>query len=440
MTLTALPLHGIPEVRPGDDLAALLVAAATGSGGPGLADGDIVVVTSKVVSKAEGRLVRGRDRDEVIDEQTEQVVAQWRGPNGRTVIARTRHGFVLASAGVDASNVEPGTLLLLPHDPNASARLIRAGIRESAGVNVGVVVSDTMGRAWRIGQTDSAIGAAGIKVLDDLRGSLDSRGNPLDVTVRAVADEIASLAELVAGKATGVPAVVVKGLASLMLPAGDDGPGAASLIRPENEDRFRLGTAEAARETIMSRRTSRVFSGAPVPRESIAAAVRAATAAPAPHHSAPWRFVLLESAETRTRLLAAMRERWASDLREDGHDEVAISRRLRRGDALRDAPCVIVPFLVTDEMHHYPDQSRADAELAMFWLAMGAGVQNLLLSLTAEGLGSAWYSSTLFCPDIVRKALSVPGSWRPAGAVAVGEPSDRLERHRRAAEPFLLIY
>lgn len=420
--LELLPVLGIGEVGPGDDLADLIVGAATAADGPGLLDGDVLVVTSKVVSKAEGRVVHGRDRDEVIDEQTNQVVAAWQGPAGRTVIARTHHGFVLAAAGVDASNTDPGTLVLLPVDPDASAAHLREAVRRRTSANVAVVVSDTMGRAWRVGQTDVAIGAAGLRVLDDLRGGTDSSGRVLDVTVRAVADEVAGAAELVAGKTSGVPAVVVRGWGAHVLPTEEGGPGARALVRDPAEDRFSLGTAEAKRQAVLDRRTVRAFSGDPVPPEALERAVAAAVTAPAPHHTRPWRFVHVRTPEVRRRLLTAMRARWEADLRADGFAEDAIARRLSRGDLLWQAPELLVPCLVPEGMHPYPDERRRDAERSMFLLSMGAGIENLLVALAAEGLGSAWIGSTLFCAEVVRSVLALPEDWHPCGTVAVGLP------------------
>jgi coenzyme F420-0:L-glutamate ligase/coenzyme F420-1:gamma-L-glutamate ligase len=423
MTLSAHPVHGLPEVRPGDDLAALLAAALMSGDEPGLRDGDVLVVTSKVVSKAEGRVVVGRDREDVIDAETASVVAEWTGPHGRTVISRTRHGFVLAAGGVDASNTEPGTLVLLPDDPDGSARGLRAALQAALGVNVGVVVSDTMGRAWRIGQTDAAIGAAGLHVLDDLRGATDSQGQRLDVTVRALADEMASTADLVAGKASGVPAVVLRGLSDAVLDAGDDGPGASTLIRPQAEDRFRLGTAEAMREAVLHRRTVRHFTDAPVPTAAIDRAIAAARTAPAPHHTKPWEFVVLTRGDRRTRLLDAMRSAWIADLTGDGLDDDAIERRVRRGDLLRTAPALVLPLLRTDVAHPYPDERRKRAESTMFHLSMGAAIENMLVTLAADGLGAAWLGSTLFCAEVVQNSLDFPAEWSPAGAVAVGYPA-----------------
>lgn len=439
MTLSALPVLGIAEIEPGADLAAMIVDASTMRGGPGLHDGDIVVVTSKIVSKAEGRVVRGRSRDEVVDSETRRVVTEWTSPAGRTVIAETAHGFVLAAAGVDESNTAPGTCVLLPEDPDGSASQLRTDVMTLSGANVGVAVSDTMGRPWRTGQTDAAIGAAGLVVLDDLRGMRDEHGNALRVSVRAVADEICSAAELVAGKLSGIPVVVVRGLSSLVLPPGTDGAGARALVRPASEDQFRLGTADAMRRAVTNRRTIRHFSDEPVPHDALVRAVDAAGTAPAPHHSEPCRYVLVESREAQGRLLDAMHRQWVLDLRADGLDDDAIDRRTSRGDVLRDAPVLVVPCLVLDSSHEYPDERRQAAERAMFVLAMGAAVQNLLVTLAAEDLGSAWVSSALFCQDTVVRVLELPPSWLPMGVVAVGSPARQPKPRQTRRESTAIV-
>ncbi len=207
--VTVTGVTGLPEIAAGDDLGALIADAT-----PGLSDGDIVVITSKVVSKAEGRVVRA-DREHAISAETVRVVAR-RGP---TTIAETRHGLVLAAAGVDASNTPAGTVVLLPDDPDGSARQLRKALRARRGASVGVIITDTMGRPWRIGQTDTAIGVAGLAPLRDHRGQADTFGNPLEVTVAAVADEIAAAADLVKGKTRQVPVAVVRGLADLVTDA-----------------------------------------------------------------------------------------------------------------------------------------------------------------------------------------------------------------------------
>nr|WP_110049877.1 coenzyme F420-0:L-glutamate ligase [Nocardiopsis sp. L17-MgMaSL7] len=422
-------LPGIPEVRAGDDLAALIAGAVAASGQP-LVDGDVLVVTSKIVSKAEGRSQPGDDREAAIDAETERVVARM----GHIRIAQHRSGLVMAAAGVDASNVAPGTVLLLPEDSDASARALRARLAVLLGVRVGVVVSDTFGRPWRMGQTDVAIGAAGITAIQDLRGTTDAQGNVMEATINAVADEVAAAGELVKGKTAGVPVAVVSGLGDLV--TEEDGPGAAVLIRPADDDLFRYGS----RDVVAARRTVRSFTEQPVDPSLVRRAVATAVTAPAPHHTTPWRFVLVESAQTRQRLLDAMLGAWVEDLRGDGFTEEQIARRTRRGDVLRGAPSLVVPFLVADGAHPYPDERRADAERSMFLVAMGAGVQSLLVGLAMEGLGSAWISSTMFCADVVREVLDVPEDWRPMGAVAVGYAAEApKDRPPRDPDAFMVV-
>jgi coenzyme F420-0:L-glutamate ligase/coenzyme F420-1:gamma-L-glutamate ligase len=231
MSLEIIPIAGIPEVAEGDDLVALTLSAVRAAGLE-LADGDIVVITQKIVSKAEGRVVPERPVGKAgwVGRETRRVVAR----RGDLVIAETRHGFVCANAGVDASNVAEGFLSLLPVDPDASAEGIRAKLEAAAGVRVGVVVSDTFGRPWRSGLVNVAIGCAGLPPLVDLRGTKDAAGRALEVTVVALADEVAAAAGLVMGKAARIPAAIVRGLH----PAGPYAP-ASVLVRSPEEDLFR---------------------------------------------------------------------------------------------------------------------------------------------------------------------------------------------------------
>jgi coenzyme F420-0:L-glutamate ligase/coenzyme F420-1:gamma-L-glutamate ligase len=284
VTLEVIPVFGIGEVRPGDDLAALIVAAARW-----LRDGDILVVTSKIVSKAEGRLVdvpdsgaeREAARDEVLAAETARPVAR----RGSTRIVQTHHGFVMASAGIDASNVDRTRLVLLPKDPDASARELRAALRERFGLDLAVIISDTMGRPWRNGLTDVALGAAGIEALRDYRGTFDPYGNALQITQMAVVDELAGAAELVKGKSDQVPVAVVRGYLSTV---GEDGAGATALVRDAAQDLFSLGTAEARAQGL--RDAAQLSDAASVEPEP--AAVDRALAAVAPAVGPGTRFVL----------------------------------------------------------------------------------------------------------------------------------------------------
>ena len=273
--LEVLAPDGVGEVSEGSDLAALLVAALTGAG-TDLRDGDVVLVTSKVVSKAEGRSRRG-DRDAGLVEELAAPGARVVARRGPTTIARTRHGLTMAAAGIDASNVERGTVLLLPLDPDASARSLRHRLHELTGARVGVVVTDTAGRAWREGQTDIAIGAAGLLVAEDFAGRVDGHGNELAVTAPAVADELAGAAELAQGKLGGRPFAIVRGRADLVLPLEDDGPGARALVRPEGGDLFGYGAREAVVRALTGDPADRAPFGAPAATAEVRAAVEAVT-------------------------------------------------------------------------------------------------------------------------------------------------------------------
>ncbi len=240
--ISIFPISGLGEVAPGDDLADLLagVLDASRPGGAlpgGLLDGDVLVVTQKVVSKAEGRIVEidGADREArlaLVEKESVRILRR----RDELLITETRHGFVCANAGVDLSNVAPGTAALLPLDPDRSARRIRQGLEHRYGVAVGVVISDTFGRAWRRGVCDVAIGVAGIAGIVDLRGKADATGRILESTEVCVADELAGAAELVMGKDRGIPAAVLRGVEPGWLRTASV---AAEIVRPPAEDLFR---------------------------------------------------------------------------------------------------------------------------------------------------------------------------------------------------------
>ncbi|MEY9895503.1 coenzyme F420-0:L-glutamate ligase/coenzyme F420-1:gamma-L-glutamate ligase [Catenulispora sp. MAP5-51] len=395
---TVHAVGGIPEVGPGDDVAALIGAAVTASG-LGLRDGDILCVTSKILSKAEGRVVRAEDREAAIDAEMVRLVAR-RGP---TRIVQTRHGFVMAAAGVDASNTPAGTVLLLPEDPDGSARDIASALRDRFGVSVGVIVTDTFGRPWREGQTDVALGCAHLDALLDHRGTTDAFGNQLQVTAAATVDELAGAGEVVKGKADGVPVALIRGLGELV--TAEPGPGVRPLIRSAENDMFSLGTTEAMREGVLRRRTTRWFASDPVPGETVRRAVAAAVTAPAPvtatatatatasgsgseDEAAPWRFVLVESETGRKAFASALAD-----------------------SVLEAAPYLVVPCYLT----------TASASTEFLTASLGAAVENFLVTLAADGIGSAWTNAD---PDSVRELLALPDGWEPLGIIAIGKPAE----------------
>jgi coenzyme F420-0:L-glutamate ligase/coenzyme F420-1:gamma-L-glutamate ligase len=387
----------MPEVAAGDDLAGLVLESLTAAGFS-LADGDILVVTQKVVSKAEGRVVPEGPEGKAgwVARETRRVVAR----RGDLIIAETRHGLVCANAGVDASNVAEGFLSLLPEDPDASAEHLRSSAEAATGRKVGVVVTDTFGRPWRAGLVNVAIGCAGIPALVDLRGTPDALGRGLEVTVEALADEIAAAAGLVMGKAEGVPVAVVRGLRPDAPPLP-----ASALVRPPREDLFR----ESSLEALYARRSARRFGPDAVPREVLEEAVRAACAAASPGRTRPWVFVVLDSGPARKRLLAATAEAWTRDPR-----------------TVADAPVLIVPCLSLDAS----DPAAHPAQRESMLLAGGAAIQNLMLALHASGLASTWTPSTLYCREEARQALGLGDEWIPLGVVAAGSPVEEAPSPR----------
>lgn len=431
-----LPVLGLPRFRPGDDVAQAISSAA-----PWLRDGDVLVVTSKIISKVEGRMVlsptdpeeRDAARRALVDEEAVRVVAR----KGRTLITENRLGIVQAASGVDGSNVDGDELALLPVDPDASARRLRDAFADR-GLSIAVIITDTMGRAWRIGQIDAAIGAAGLAVSHPYEGTVDEYGNPLVVTEIAVADEIAAAGDLVKGKLGEVPVAVVRGLKT-----NDNGSAARDLVRSGADDLFWLGTAEAIdmgrREALLMRRSIRAFSDEPVDPGAMREAFAEALTAPAPHHTHPVRLVWVRDSARRTALLDAMADRWRSHLSGDGKTADSIRRRVARGQLLYDAPELVIPFMVPDGAHDYPDAERTAAEHTMFTVAAGAAVQGLLVALAVRDIGSCWVGSTIFAPDVTRQVLDLPDDWEPLGAVAIGHPTAEPTPRPAAATDGLVV-
>jgi len=430
-SIEIIPIPGLPRFNPGDDLAAALADAAGW-----LRDDDILVVTSKIISKIEGRMVsapsdpdeRDAARRALVDSEAVRVVAR----KNRTLITENKLGIVQAASGVDGSNVGSDELALLPVDPDASAASLRASLRARLGVEVAVLITDTMGRAWRIGQTDAAIGAAGIAVTHPYEGTVDEYGNPLIVSEIAVADELAAAADLVKGKLGEIPVAVVRGLKPR-----ENGTTARDLVRPGEEDLFWLGTAESLelgrRQALLMRRSVRSYTGERVPEEVMRAAFADALTAPAPHHSHPVRFIWLREHARRVALLDAMARRWREHLTGDGKTDESIGKRVARGQLLYTAPEMVIPVLTGDGRHDYPDAERTAAEHTMFTVAGGAAVQGLLVALATRSVGSCWVGSTIFAPELVRTELDLPADWEPLGAVAIGYPDEPNDRPRPAA-------
>ncbi len=374
MTIELIPLEGLPEIEPGDDLAGLLeplLAANAAS------DGDVVAITQKVVSKAEGRIVPAEDRASWIERESVGVVAR----RGDLVITRTRHGFVCANAGVDASNVRDGFLTLLPEDPDASAERLQKDLSARLGLtHLGVVITDTFGRPWREGVVDVAIGCAGLPPLLDLRGTVDDRGHQLETTVVAFADAVAAASGLVMTKTARVPAALVRGLDP---PTGDAPPGPArALVRAPADDLFR----ESVPIAVAAASSSTAFGAGEVSRELLEDAIVAAGSDPG---AARCSFVVVDSAAARRRLLAVAPE---------------------IDEPLRSAPVLVVPCVPT---------SARPPEAATL-LTAGAAIRSLVIALRGHGLAWAWDPDRAPDADRARATLALDPDLRPIGIVAVG--------------------
>jgi coenzyme F420-0:L-glutamate ligase / coenzyme F420-1:gamma-L-glutamate ligase len=396
-TLLVVPLAGLPEVRPGDDLARLLLDAVRAAGLE-LADGDVLAVTSKVVAKAEGRLVplpadpaeRERVHREAVAAETVRVVAR----RDRLVIAETRQGLVGANALVDASNAGGDALVLLPRDPDAAAARLRAAIEALDGHEVAVVITDTLGRPWRLGQTDVAVGLAGMGALEDWRGRPDADGRLLEVTEVAVADEVAAAADLVKGKASRVPAALLRGVPR---PKGDG--KARDLVRPPAEDLFRTaGTAEDLLAFLEAPAPPAGFLPDPVEQAAWrrAAAVAAAVALPG---GARLRVVEAATAAARARLLAAVAAA--------GGASPAL---------LAEAPLLLVPCLAPSGRAG----SREASAAVGLELAAGGALATMLLGLHAQSLQAVFVPAGRHAQDELAAALALAAGWRPLGSLAAG--------------------
>jgi coenzyme F420-0:L-glutamate ligase / coenzyme F420-1:gamma-L-glutamate ligase len=408
--LVVLPLTGLPEVRPGDDLARLLLDGLAAAG-ERLQDGDVLAVTSKVVAKAEGRIVplpadpAGRERvhAKAVAAETVRVVAR----RGRMVIAETRHGLVGANALVDASNTGGDALVLLPADPDASAARLRAALVAACGADVAVVVTDTLGRPWRTGHTDVAVGLAGMGAVEDYRGRPDGDGRPLEVTEVAVADEVAAAADLVKGKVGRIPAALLRGVPR---PAG---PGRArDLVREPSADLFRTASGPEDLLAFLEAEPAGRLLPDPVDPAAVERAVLAAAAAVP--GDAPFRVVQVASPAARERCLAALRAAPGDD-QDPGPPGGGAG-----GESwlvlLGAAPVWLVACLAL------PVPPAVGTGPAGLQLAAGGALRTLLLGLHAQGLGGAWAATAGPQAAALAAALDLPSGWQPLGMVAAGHP------------------
>jgi coenzyme F420-0:L-glutamate ligase / coenzyme F420-1:gamma-L-glutamate ligase len=410
-SLLVVPLPGIPEVRPGSDLARLLLEAVRRAG-LALADGDVLAVTSKVVAKAEGRLVplpddpAGRERvlAETVAAETARVVAR----RGRLVIAETRHGLVGANALVDASNAGGDRLVLLPADPDASAARLRADLAALDGHDVAVVVTDTLGRPWRLGQADVAVGLAGMGALDDWRGRADGDGRPLAVTEVAVADEVAAAADLVKGKASRVPAALLRGVRR---PAGAG--RARDLVRSPADDLFRTaGTAEdllAFLEGPPSPAGAAGWGAGPADPAAVERAVAAARAVPLPHGHRLEVAAVPDAARAACLAALSPTPALAGVPTEAAPGEVEAAPPARTRSLLLSAPTLLACCLVA------PGAGDPGGELAA-----GGALRTLVLGLHALGVVAVFEAAGAGAGPALAGALGVDPNRRLLGLLGAG--------------------
>ncbi len=446
MTAHLTALAGVPIVKAGDDLSAVITRALAASNEV-LCDGDVLVIAQKIISKAQNRYVRLRDivpsprserlaRDvnkdprlvELILRESTEVVRYRRD----VLVVSHNLGFVLANAGIDQSNVEQGpdddTVLLLPEDPDETCALLAENLRARTGASVGVIINDSHGRAFRSGAVGVAIGAHGVPTLADLRGAPDLYGRRLRHTDVGVADEMASAASLLMGQADeGRPIVLIRGIANSV------GNGtAADLIRPKSVDLFRTVAEISPDKLIGMRRSIRRYNETPVADAVIDQLLEAAVSAPSAHNRQPWRFAVIKASRVKLRLAQAMADRLREDRTRDGDPADLIEGDVARSIArINGAPVIIVVCLTVKEMDRYPDNRRSEAEHQMAVQGTAMAMQNLLLAAHALNLGASVMCAPLFCPDTVRAALALPDDWESQALVTLGFPADQSQQRPR---------
>ena len=445
MTAHLTALAGVPMVKPGDDLTAVIRQALAVSNEV-LRDGDVLVIAQKIVSKAQNRYVRLRD---IVPSPRSQQLARHVNKDPRLVelilresteVVRYRRdvlvvahklGLVMANAGIDQSNVEQGhnddTVLLLPEDPDQTCALLAKNLRARTGASVRVIINDSHGRAFRRGAVGVAIGAYGVPTLADLRGQPDLYGRRLRSTDVGAADEMASAASLLMGQADeGRPIVLIRGL-----PHSAGNGTAAGLIRPKSADLFRTVSPN---DLIGVRRSIRRYSETPVADAVIEQLLEAAVSAPSAHNRQPWRFAVIKAPAVKLRLAQAMADRLREDRSRDGDPADVIEEDVAHSIArINGAPVIIVVCLTVKEMDRYPDSRRNAAEHQMAVQGTAMAMQNLLLAAHALNLGASVMCAPLFCPDTVRAALKLPDDWESQALITLGFPANEGKpRHRKS--------
>ena len=439
-------LAGVPLVKPGDDLVAVILAALSVSNEV-LHDDDVIVLAQKIVSKAQNRcvslrsvtpsqeaerLAREVNKDarlvELILQQSTEVVRH----RCDVLVVAHKLGFVTANAGIDRSNVKQNAdddvALLLPEDPDGTCAELRAALRARTGADVAVIINDSHGRAFRKGTVGVAIGSSGLAALLDLRDAPDLYQRRLQSTEVALADEIAAAASLLMGQADeGRPIVLGRGIRNA------HGKGAAAdLLRPKELDLFRAPSSPTITELIASRRSIRRYMLRPIADRIIEQILEAALAAPSAHNRQPWRFAVLRSSKDKERLAEAMANRLREDRTRDGDPVEQIERDATRSiSRIMSAPAAILVCLTMEDMDTYPDARRTDAEYQMAVQGTAMAIQNVLLAAHAGGLGASIMCAPLFCPDTVRAALPLPENWEPQALVTIGYPADAGKPFRR---------
>jgi coenzyme F420-0:L-glutamate ligase / coenzyme F420-1:gamma-L-glutamate ligase len=445
--VTIVALDGIPLVSRGDDLCEIVLRGLDASGKK-LRDGDVLVIAQKIVSKLEGRLVAldsicpsveatrlarevGKDARlvQLILNESREVVRKAPG----VLIVEHRLGFVLANAGIDFSNVDQrgGSdqfALLLPEDPDASCRQLRRQLKEVVDADVGVIINDSHGRAFRNGTTGVAIGVSGIDAVSDLRGRYDLFRRRLQSSELGTADELASAGSLLMGQAgEGRPIVLISGLPPVKVEGS-----ARQLARSKQTDLFRGEHLADWKSVAMGRRTIRRYRSNSVPQDVIDRMLRIAVCAPSAHNRQPWRFVVLNRLETRERVARDMGDRLRADRRRDGDPIDVVQADYERSvQRIIGAPLAILVCLTVDDMDQYPDDRRAAAEHQMAAQSTAMAMQNLLLAAHAEGLGASIMCAPLFCPDTVRRSLNLNRTWEPQALITLGYPAGEPKPFKR---------